>query len=455
MLQQKAFVKKTRKGGVVKVRMKKKWWSGLCNHPRFVSPTHPPHTQVFKEHYLRDDIPSATPLDPACPPSAHVLSATAPRYLVVDTNAALHAADVLAHPAITDVILCSTVLDEVRHRDTGAAARLRGLAATPSAKRFAVFPNEHHAATYVAAAPGETPNDRNDRAVRAVAAWYGKLVAAAAAAAVHRAGGGAPPSSSSLPIVTLVTDDRACAAAAASEGVPAVMTVAEYAASRAGDAPELADLVPGRGARGGGDAASGRADAPASRAGRPPHKRARVYDDHLPLADVTAALKAGRLHQGVLRVARFARNEAWVAAAASGRDILIPTLPSRNRAFDGDVVAVELLPQEDWVAPSSRLPSKKAEGGGGGGDADAAADADDTGATLPPVAADPGDHGADTASTTAPPPSQRPRRGHHSARVARARLPRHFSPPPPPAAPSPHPAPPTPPSSPLPTAPCP
>lgn len=31
-----------------------------------------------------------------------------------------------------------------------------------------------------------------------------------------------------------------------------------------------------------------------------------------------------------------------------------------NRAFDGDVVAVEMLPEGHWEAPSSKLPSSRA-----------------------------------------------------------------------------------------------
>lgn len=66
MLRSKTFVKRTRKGNVVK---------------------------VVKEHYLRDDIPCSSPLCKKCTQNEPVLSAeprsTAalkPHYLVVDTN---------------------------------------------------------------------------------------------------------------------------------------------------------------------------------------------------------------------------------------------------------------------------------------------------------------------------------------------------------------------------------
>lgn len=62
MLQSKAFVKKTRKGKVLK---------------------------VVREHYLRDDIWSGSPLDPECDQDAVKLSASAAHYLIVDTNIVL------------------------------------------------------------------------------------------------------------------------------------------------------------------------------------------------------------------------------------------------------------------------------------------------------------------------------------------------------------------------------
>lgn len=62
MLQSKAFVKKTRKGKVLK---------------------------VVREHYLRDDIWSGSPLDAECDQDAVKLSASAAHYLIVDTNIVL------------------------------------------------------------------------------------------------------------------------------------------------------------------------------------------------------------------------------------------------------------------------------------------------------------------------------------------------------------------------------
>lgn len=45
--------------------------------------------QVVREHYLRDDIYSGTPLDPECPSTSYLLADDARHYLIVDTNVVL------------------------------------------------------------------------------------------------------------------------------------------------------------------------------------------------------------------------------------------------------------------------------------------------------------------------------------------------------------------------------
>ena len=43
----------------------------------------------MREHYLRDDIWSGSPLDPDCDPAAAKLAPDAQHYLAVDTNVVL------------------------------------------------------------------------------------------------------------------------------------------------------------------------------------------------------------------------------------------------------------------------------------------------------------------------------------------------------------------------------
>lgn len=51
--------------------------------------------------------------------------------------------DFLEHQAVTDVIIMSVVLEEVKHRNQSIYQRLRSLCASDT-KRFFVFANENH-----------------------------------------------------------------------------------------------------------------------------------------------------------------------------------------------------------------------------------------------------------------------------------------------------------------------
>ena len=51
--------------------------------------------------------------------------------------------DFLEHQAITDVVIMSVVLEEVKHRNQSIYQRLRTLCASDT-KRFFVFANENH-----------------------------------------------------------------------------------------------------------------------------------------------------------------------------------------------------------------------------------------------------------------------------------------------------------------------
>jgi exosome complex exonuclease DIS3/RRP44 len=63
------------------------------------------------------------------------------------------------------------------------------------------------------------------------------------------------------------------------------------------------------------------------------------------MSEITAGLHQGRYHQGKLRVNRYNPFVAYVGSESVGEEILINGRQDMNRAFDGDVVAVELLPQ--------------------------------------------------------------------------------------------------------------
>lgn len=64
-------------------------------------------------------------------------------------------------------------MDEVKHKSSSVYTRLRDIVMNPS-RRFYIFVNEHHKETFVKRLPGESANDRNDRAIREATSWYEK-----------------------------------------------------------------------------------------------------------------------------------------------------------------------------------------------------------------------------------------------------------------------------------------
>ncbi|KAK1326045.1 hypothetical protein QJS10_CPA01g00238 [Acorus calamus] len=289
MLHSKSFVRTTR-GGAVK--------------------------KVVREHYLRDDIYCGSPSCTVCDTKNARLSSSAPKVLVVDTNVVLNQIDLLENPAIEDVVVLSVVLEEVKNKNLSVYNRLRALCSS-SARKFFVFSNEFHKDTYVKAMVGESPNDRNDRAIRVATQWY-----------QNHLGGSTQ--------VLLITNDKENKRKATEEGLSAE-TVETYVKSLGH--PELLDLVvlPTNG-----DVAMEEAE------DLRPSKRQVIYAEHKPMSEITSGLHRGIYHQGKLRINRYNPFEAYVGSESIGDEIVIHGRVNMNRAFDGDVVAVELLPQDQW-----------------------------------------------------------------------------------------------------------
>lgn len=71
------------------------------------------------------------------------------------------------------------------------------------------------------------------------------------------------------------------------------------------------------------------------------------------MSEITSGMHRGIYHQGKLRVNRYNPFEAYVGSESIGDEIIIYGRTNMNRAFDGDIVAVELLPQDHWQEEKS------------------------------------------------------------------------------------------------------
>ncbi|KAK2824440.1 hypothetical protein Q5P01_021615 [Channa striata] len=305
MLKSKTFVKKTRSGGVMK---------------------------VVREHYLRDDIWCGSEACTECKQESTVLQrdaciesslCTYPHYLLPDTNVVLHQIDVLEDPVIRNVIILQTVLQEIRHRSAPIYKRLKDIIHEKE-KHFYTFTNEHHRDTFIEREPGESANDRNDRAIRAAAKWYSQHLKTS-------------ESSQEELKVVLLTNDLGNKQKAEESGL-LVHKCEDYIKSLIAN-PELVDRL----ALSNDD----RSEITSSKV---------LFPEHLPLSRIQSGIKSGSFLQGTFRASRDNYLEATVFVQGEGEDsteVLIQGLQHLNRAVHQDVVAVQLLPRNQWVAPCS------------------------------------------------------------------------------------------------------
>uniref|UniRef100_A0A8D0AY30 Exosome complex exonuclease RRP44 n=1 Tax=Sander lucioperca TaxID=283035 RepID=A0A8D0AY30_SANLU len=304
MLKSKTFVRKTRSGGVMK---------------------------IVREHYLRDDIWCGSEVCAECKQESTVLQRDAciesnlcsyPHYVIPDTNVVLHQIDVLEDPVIRNVIILQTVLQEVRHRSAPVYKRLKDMIHEKE-KFFYAFTNEHHRETFIEREPGESANDRNDRAIRVAAQWYSQHLKTSESDA------------DGLKVV-LLTNDQGNKQKAEESGL-LVYKCEEYIKSLIGN-PELVDRLA------------------LSNDDKVNNFSKVLFPEHLPLSRIQAGIKSGAFVQGTFRASRDNYLEATVFVQGDGEEsteILIQGLQNLNRAVYQDVVAVQLLPQNQWVAPSS------------------------------------------------------------------------------------------------------
>ncbi|KAI8684002.1 S1 motif domain-containing protein [Fusarium keratoplasticum] len=301
--------------------------------------------KIVREVYLRTDIPCSSKLCKAClqyaPRNAaqqaqpFVLSDKPAgtkafpqgHYLVPDTNALLNAMDLFEQSsAFYDVIILQTVLEELRNRSLPLYNRLIGLTKSEE-KRFYVFFNDFRLETFVHREANETVNDRNDRAVRLAVKWYGEHLARTKA--------------KKLPAVVMLSDDQDNLRKAKADGLHA-SSLKDYV-SGLEDGERLLDMV-----------------AESQNQGSFKKQGQMLYPEYFTLSRMMTGVKAGLMHQGIFNVSPYNYLEGSIKVPAFPKPLLVLGRENINRAVDGDVVVVEVLPQDQWKEPSTKIIEEEA-----------------------------------------------------------------------------------------------
>lgn len=301
-------------------------------------------TKLYREQYLRADIPCSSQLCDHCasitPESAdgtvhppvlardpNSTTKRGPHYIVIDTNIALKAIDALElKSAFFDIIVPQTVLEEVRNRSLPIYTRLRTLSKDADEKRVYVFHNEFRIETHIVREKNESINDRNDRAIRAVASFYTSHLKT-------HAKGDFP-----IPEIILLSNDKDNRAKAKAQGIT-TLSLQEYIKElKNGD--EILDMLPSD-------------ESSSSSSSFSPVEFS--YPDFYPQSRVLGGIKNETLFRGKLAINRYNFLEGTVSARAYPRPILIIGRKNLNRGFNGDTVVVELLPKSQWKYPSAEV----------------------------------------------------------------------------------------------------
>lgn len=249
-------------------------------------------------------------------------------YLVPDTNVLLNGMDLFEQKSgFYDVVILQTVLEELRNRSLPLYNRIIALTKSED-KHFYVFFNDFRLETYVAREPGETINDRNDRAVRRAVGWYGDHLQHSIKPSKRN---------KQCPAIIMLSEDKENLRKAKAEKLSAC-SLADYV-SGLNDADRLLDMIN------------------ASRQGQESKSTAaeQLYPDYFTLSKLMTGVRAGTLHQGVFNVSPYNYLEGSVRVPAFDKSLLILGRENSNRAVSGDVVVVEILPKSQWKAPSTKI----------------------------------------------------------------------------------------------------
>ncbi|KAE8291272.1 DIS3-like exonuclease 2 [Larimichthys crocea] len=93
------------------------------------------------------------------------------------------------------------------------------------------------------------------------------------------------------------------------------------------------------------------ADKSKNKGGRGSKKQ--VFESYMTFEEVSHGLKRGELIQGQLRINPKKYHEAFIPSPDDTRDIFLDGIVARNRALNGDIVVVEILPREQWKVVKS------------------------------------------------------------------------------------------------------
>ncbi|KAF8938186.1 DIS3 mitotic control [Dissophora ornata] len=248
---------------------------------------------------------------------------------------ALRYGELLEQEELTNIIFTETILQRLQSEDKSRTYKsLRQVAKDPR-RRSVVFSNEHCAETCVLREPEETIEHRDWRALVQTAGWYRR----------HLSG--------TVPIILLSEQFKQGDVSTDQDmtGIT-VLSLKDYLTKYWPATSVLHQLLTSL------KEAILEEDLENQNNGSVLSKKgsgATGYQEYKPMSELEAGVKSERFFQGVLRVRANHRDQAFIRGDSNIGEIVIVGSEHRNRAVHGDIVVVELLNKNSWIAPSTHI----------------------------------------------------------------------------------------------------
>jgi DIS3-like exonuclease 1 len=266
-------------------------------------------------------------------------------YVIPTVDSVLNYLEMFEAKQITNIIFCETVITEAQSQATLGKRlhhRIREIINDAAHRKSILFCNEHSKYTYIERNENESQKQRNQRAITTTAEWYRTHL------------------SHHVPIVLLVMNgEEKKEIGDVSEGVT-VMTIEEYIndSKYCAEKNEKSDLK---------NLYSSLTD---SLKRKSESDSASLYEEHLSMETMESGIKNGLYIRGVIHVSKVNSQQAHVRLSAKGlsdsddafsghTQLFVVGAADRNRALHGDVVAVQILPQSEWINDMESTEQKK------------------------------------------------------------------------------------------------
>ncbi|TKR80691.1 hypothetical protein L596_014723 [Steinernema carpocapsae] len=290
----------------------------------------------FHEVYLRNDIACG---HPSCTPCTEILDkkqrledvdnanltkvVNGKHCLIVDVNCLMRYHDLFTDDQFKNIIILQSVWDEIKRANQAAYRTMHQLVFDEENRRAMVFMNEFHYKTAISPSALDSKAQILEQSLIKAASFFHE----------HW------EELDVKPVLITGTD----ALEMAEEFAGQTMTIKKYVKGMENNSVLLDKL---------------------SAYDQSFEKNARIiYPEHLTQEQINAGLQSGRFCKGTFNVSRenYLEANVHVGSGDTGSTWFIQGRLHANRAINGDIVAVELLPESEWTVPEKWIRMREIE----------------------------------------------------------------------------------------------